>query len=262
MKTNKIKKSIRSKMKNNDYLLYYQPIVDPKKDIIVGFEALLRLNHPQEGILSPYKFIYEIEENDMLGEVSIWILKRVLLDYNKIKKYSNISSQKFYISINLTIKEIESDDFICKIQDILNIYSMEKNSICLEIVESVKINDLEKLQKSIKILKSYGFMIAIDDFGVEYSNLDILEKLDFDIIKLDKYFVNDISESIVRQSIMKFISDVTMLKDKSLVAEGVESRLQKDTIKNIENNKFYIQGYFYSKPVNIKDINKINIENH
>ncbi len=105
-------------------------------------------------------------------------------------------------------------------------------------------------------------MIAIDDFGVEYSNLDILEKLDFDIIKLDKYFVDDISESVVRQRIMRFISDITILKNKSLVAEGVEDIFQKDIIKNVENNKFFIQGYFYSEPVSIEDLKKINIKNY
>ncbi|MBO3444620.1 EAL domain-containing protein [Clostridium sp. CCUG 7971] len=260
IKKNKIKSSIRNRIKNKEYLLYYQPIVDPKKDSIVGFEALLRLNHPKEGILTPYKFIDEIEKNDMLSEMSIWVLKQVLLDYNKIKKYNNIDNKKFYISMNLTIKEIENDDFIYKIQEILNIYRMEKNSICLEIVESVRISNLEKLQKAIQTLKNFGFMIAIDDFGVEYSNLDILEKLDFDIIKLDKYFVDDISESIVRQRIMKFISDITIIKNKSLVAEGVEDILQKEIIKNIENNKFFIQGYFYSKPISIEDIKNINIK--
>jgi EAL domain-containing protein (putative c-di-GMP-specific phosphodiesterase class I) len=262
IKKNKIKSSIRNRIKNKEYLLYYQPIVDPKKDSIVGFEALLRLNHPKEGILTPYKFINEIEENDMLPEMSIWVLKQVLLDYNKIKKYSNIDSEKFYISINLTIKEIENDDFIYKIQEVLNIYSMEKNSICLEIVESVRISNLQKLQKAIQTLKNFGFMIAIDDFGVEYSNLDILEKLDFDIVKLDKYFVDDISESVVRQRIMRFISDITILKNKSLVAEGVEDILQKDIIKKVENNKFFIQGYFYSKPVSIEDLKKVNIKNY
>ncbi|MGX4601149.1 EAL domain-containing protein [Faecalimicrobium sp. JNUCC 81] len=260
IKKNKIKSSIRNRIRNKEYLLYYQPIVDPKKDSIVGFEALLRLNHPKEGILTPYKFIDEIEKNDMLSEVSIWVLKQVLLDYNKIKKYNNIDNKKFYISMNLTIKEIENDDFIYKIQEILNIYRMEKNSICLEIVESVRISNLEKLQKAIQTLKNFGFMIAIDDFGVEYSNLDILEKLDFDIIKLDKYFVDDISESIVRQRIMKFISDITIIKNKSLVAEGVEDLLQREIIKNIENNKFFIQGYFYSKPISIEEIKNINIK--
>lgn len=260
IKKNKIKSSIRNRIKNKEYILYYQPIVDPKKDSIVGFEALLRLNHPKEGILTPYKFIGEIEKNDMLSEMSIWVLKQVLLDYNKIKKYSNIHNKKFYISMNLTIKEIENDNFIYKIQEILNIYRMEKNSICLEIVESVRISNLEKLQKAIQTLKNFGFMIAIDDFGVEYSNLDILEKLDFDIIKLDKYFVDDISESIVRQRIMKFISDITIIKNKSLVAEGVEDMLQKEIIKNVENNKFFIQGYFYSKPISIEEIKNINIK--
>jgi EAL domain-containing protein (putative c-di-GMP-specific phosphodiesterase class I) len=104
-------------------------------------------------------------------------------------------------------------------------------------------------------------MIAIDDFGVEYSNLDILEKLDFDIIKLDKYFIDDIEDSEVRKLIMNFLSELTIITGKAIIAEGVEKISQRDAIKKIKNDKFYIQGYIYSKPVSIDDIPDIKINN-
>ncbi|MCU9811703.1 EAL domain-containing protein [Paraclostridium sp. AKS81] len=109
-------------------------------------------------------------------------------------------------------------------------------------------------------LKKCGFMIAIDDFGVEYSNLDILEKLDFDIVKIDKYFIDSIESSIFVKEIIIFLSNICKATNKSIVCEGVEYKCQKDFIKNIKNEKIYIQGYYYFKPLSINEINKINID--
>lgn len=257
-KKNRIQHAIRERMKENRYLIYYQPIVNPKSETIVGFEALLRYNHPTKGLLNPFDFLKEIEDNDMLYEVSIWILKKIIKDYKRIHKFDNMLENKFYISMNVSLKEIENKDFIDKIIKIIDKSNLENNSICLEILENVGISDLNKINDSIKKLRSSGFMIAIDDFGVEYSNLSILKKFEFDIIKLDKYFMNNIFEQSVRQEIMKFLSNISIITNKSLVAEGVENIEQRDMIKYIKNDRFYIQGYFYSKPVEIEMLKFLN----
>ncbi|MGX4601055.1 EAL domain-containing protein [Faecalimicrobium sp. JNUCC 81] len=261
IKKKRIKINIKERMNNNEYLLFYQPIVNPKKNDIVGFEALLRLKDKKLGIVPPYLFIKEIEENDMLFDISIWVLKRAIKEYDIVKKSNNIINDNFYISINVSLKEIENEKFINEIIKCILDSKIGNNKICLEIIEKVGINDLEKIQKSIKELKKVGFMIAIDDFGVEYSNLDILEKLDFDIIKLDKYFIDDMEGSEVRKLIMNFLSQLTIITGKTIIAEGVEKISQRDAIKKIKNDKFYIQGYIYSKPVSIDDIQDIEINN-
>lgn len=258
IKKDKMKKIIRNRIKNNEYILYYQPIVNPKNNSIVGIESLLRLKNKDGTILSPYIFLNEIEENDMLFEISIWILEETLKNYKIIMNYDNLKMNKFYISLNVSLKEIENEQFINTAKEIALKYNMQKNTICLEIVEKVGINDLSKITKSITILKEYGYMIAIDDFGVEYSNLSVLQKLDFDIIKLDKYFMEDVFESSIRQELIKFLSNVCILTNKSLIAEGVENVSQRNIIKSIDNNKFYIQGYFYSKPVDILQLNTLH----
>ncbi len=258
IKKDKIKKIIRNRIKNNEYILYYQPIVNPKNNAIVGIESLLRLKNKDGTILSPYIFLDEIEENDMLFEISIWILEETLKNYKTIMNFDNLKTNKFYISLNVSLKEIENEQFINIAKEIALKYNMQKNTICLEIVEKVGINDLSKITKSITILKEYGYMIAIDDFGVEYSNLSVLQKLDFDIIKLDKYFMEDVFESSIRQELIKFLSNVCILTNKSLIAEGVENVSQRNIIKSIDNNKFYIQGYFYSKPVDILQLKTLH----
>jgi EAL domain-containing protein (putative c-di-GMP-specific phosphodiesterase class I)/ABC-type amino acid transport substrate-binding protein len=256
---NKVQKTVKNNIKNGKYFLQYQPIVNPKNRCIVGFEGLLRLKKDNK-ILTPYYFIKDIEENDMLYEISTYILKLAIRDYEIIRKYDNMSNDEFYVSVNMSLNEIENDNFIENISKIAKELNMKKHSICIEILERVAINDLSKIKKSIKKLKSFGFKIAIDDFGVEYSNLDILEKLDFDILKLDKYFIDDIDKSIIIKETIKFLSNLCKATNKVLISEGVEHEYQRDIIKNIENDKFYIQGYFYSKPVFIEDIDKINID--
>lgn len=250
---------IKNRMKNNEYLLYYQPIIDPKKNSIMGFEALLRLNDSKEGILPPNKFIKEIEDNDMIFDVSLWILKNAVNDYKIIREYKNVINKDFYISINVSLNEIENEKFIKKVKKIKQESGIGRNKICLEIVEKIRINDLFKMQQSIKSLKESGIMIAIDDFGVEYSNLDILEKLDCDMIKLDKYFIDDIERSMLRKEILDFLSNISIATNKTIVVEGVESADQKQIIQDNKNTRFYIQGYYYSKPVPIEEVKNIKL---
>ena len=121
----------------------------------------------------------------------------------------------------------------------------------------VKMNDLDKINKNIDLLKGAGFKIAIDDFGVEYSNLDVLQKLDIDIIKIDKNFVDGIGKDIIRNEIVLFISKIARNTNKYVVLEGVEEIEQDSAIKKIENDLLYVQGYYYNKPMYIEDIEKI-----
>ncbi|CAM2079465.1 MAG: EAL domain-containing protein [uncultured Clostridium sp.] len=257
IKKRKIKIKIKYRMNRDKYLLQYQPIYNPRSKDIVGFEGLLRLLDEDNKIIPPYKFISEIEENDMLFDISLWIIKKVIKDYDKIKNYKCVSGKKFYISLNLSLNEIENEAFVKKAIQILYKSNLEPNKICLEIIERVKMNDLDKINKNIDLLKGAGFKIAIDDFGVEYSNLDVLQKLDIDIIKIDKNFVDGIGKDIIRNEIVLFISKIARNTNKYVVLEGVEEIEQDSAIKKIENDLLYVQGYYYNKPMYIEDIEKI-----
>lgn len=251
-------KAIRNKVKlnlnNNSYFLYYQPIYNPRNNTIVAFEGLLRLKDRDNNIIPPSKFISEIENSNMLFEVSLRILEQAIKDYKILKRSTYFSNKNFYISINVSLSEIESKEFVYKAIKILANSNIGNNKICLEIIEKVKINDLSKITKYIKILKNAGFKIAIDDFGVEYSNLDIIRKLDFDIIKIDKYFIDTICNDILHKNIILFINTLASSLGKSVILEGIEDVEQHNLIKNINNENLYVQGYFYSKPKSLTDI--------
>lgn len=247
------KKKICNDLKKDNYTLYYQPIVDFKHNIVRSVEALLRLRKDGK-LLTPYYFMKDIEDANMMKEITLWVLDRVIKDYNIIKFYENINEKDFYISLNVSFNEIKDREFLKKIVKIVNDSKIIKNSICLEIIEKFGVEEIEKIQKNIKFLQDNGILIAIDDFGVEYSNLDLLKKIDSNIIKLDKFFADGINDSEISLKVIDFILDICRLSDKSIVIEGIEEKEQVDIIKTFLYEKVYIQGYYFSKPLDIESL--------
>ncbi|MDH2335960.1 EAL domain-containing protein [Clostridium perfringens] len=247
------KKKICNDLKKDNYTLYYQPIVDFKHNRVRSVEALLRLRKDGK-LLTPYYFMKDIEDANMMKEITLWVLNRVIKDYNIIKFYENINEKDFYISLNVSFNEIKDREFLKKIVKIVNGSKIIKNSICLEIIEKFGVEEIEKIQENIKFLQDNGILIAIDDFGVEYSNLDLLKKIDSNIIKLDKFFADGINDSEISLKVIDFILDICRLSDKSIVIEGIEEKEQVDIIKTFLYEKIYIQGYYFSKPLDIESL--------
>ena len=253
----KLKNKVKKHLNKNEYKLFYQPIINPKKDEIIGFEALLRLKI-NDTIVMPSKIIKEIEDSKMMKEVSIWILNRLIDDYEYIRKInSNIS--KFYLSMNISLNEIEDDNMINIMNDILKKSNLEEKTICLEITENIGGKDFNKIKNNINKLIECGFIIAIDDFGVDYSNISLIDKFEFNILKLDKYFIDNLDTSKLCINMIEVFEVLSEKRDISIVMEGVETTNQKDFIKCLSSEKFYIQGYFYSKPMEIDMIRKFKI---
>lgn len=254
-----IKKKIKRYIREDSYLLNYQPIVDPKKEKIVGFEALLRLKL-KDKIIMPNIIINDIEKADMMSAVSIWILNRIIIDYEELSKIKSLSD-KFYVSMNISLKEIENTDFVENLIIILNNSGLSDQRVGIEITENNKCKNQENAKNNIEYLRENGFFIALDDFGVEYSNLSMLEKFNFDVIKLDKCFIDNIEESDVNKSIIETSDYLSCTRNKTIIVEGVESKNQVDFIKDTKSNKIYTQGYFYSKPLCLADLKKLNLFN-
>ena len=241
--------SIRLNMRNGNYLLQYQPIYNPRNRVIVGFEGLLRLIKEDQKLIPPAQFIPEIEENNMLFEVSLWILERAIKEYAEIRQYDCVKDRTFYISINVSLKEIENKKFVDEASKLLRQSGLGPNKICLEIIEKIKVKKLDKVSENLKRLKQEGFKIAIDDFGTEYSNLDRLLNLDTHIIKIDKCFVEEIDEDLMKNEIVTFVSRIAEVKNKDIVLEGVEQEAEALAIKDMKKDLIYVQGYYYNKPL-------------
>lgn len=248
---------VKKYIKENNYFLNYQPIVNPKENKIMGFEALIRLELKNK-LIMPNIIIEEINKCDMMEEVSVWILKRIVEDFKSLKNVENIN-EKFYISINLSLKEIESIYIVETFKEIIKEADLPKGAICIEITENNNYKNKESASKNIKILKDSGFLIALDDFGVDYSNISMLDKFEFDIIKLDKYFIDNIGTSSINKTLIETADYLSTIKDKTIVVEGVEENYQMKIIKNTKSNKIYIQGYFYSKPLSVQELEKFKL---
>ena len=225
----------------------------------MGFESLLRYDNGSK-ILSPVYFLKEIEEARMMYDVSIWILKKIAIDYEQIKGVNPDLNEDFYISLNVSFEELQDRRFMNDVKNIISSTNLRPRQICFEIVERFRLEDTKKIQEIILELKQMGFKIAIDDFGIQYSNFDILDIVDYDVIKLDKYFIDEIETSFIKNEIVKCMSNIVKYKGKVMVIEGVESNLQVEMIKELYNDAMYIQGYYYSKPIALEDIKMLKIK--
>lgn len=195
----------------------------------------------------------------MLLEISLWILKKAIQDYDEIKAYDCVKNREFYISINVSLSEIENRRFIRQAQKILQQSNLGPNKICLEIIERIKVNQMPRVAKNLALLKQAGFKIAMDDFGAEYSNLDLLLSLDTNIIKVDKFLIEGIEEDPVKNEMIEFIFRVSQIKNKMVVLEGVETKTQIQAIQQHHYDFIHVQGYYYYKPLFKQEIKLIDI---
>jgi|GEM_PF-1318218 cyclic diguanylate phosphodiesterase (EAL) domain protein len=259
MKIKKNRQKILNDLEQNKFLLYYQPIINPNTNRIVGCETLLRYQSGVK-IQTPYFFLKQIEESNMMYEVTMWVLRKAIEDYDTITSSNDNLENNFYLSINVSFKELQDARFLTDLEELIKVTNANPQQFCLEIVERFQLSDVEKIQDIILKLKKIGFKIAIDDFGAQYSNFDVLEMIDYDMIKLDKYFIVDIESSFRKREIMKCMSNITKENKTIMVIEGVESYAQVEMIRTFDNDTMYIQGYYYSKPVPLDKVITLKIK--
>lgn len=240
--------NLRSALANNEFHLVYQPKIDVSLNKVYGMEALLRWNNPNLGFIPPDKFIPILEENGLIYEVGLWIIKQALSD---MKSFQSEGFSDLIISINISYIQIENDDFLDDIGIIIDDIGVARKSIELEITETQIMNNIEAALVKLKEITNYGIKISIDDFGTGYSSLSYLKKLPADTIKIDKSFVLDIDRDEDDRSIVQAIIALSNSLGKSVIAEGSETQSHIDTLKELGCTK--VQGYFYSKPLPYKE---------
>ncbi|MDH4944112.1 EAL domain-containing protein [Sulfurimonas sp. C5] len=245
-----IKAMIESALKNDHFKLFYQPQIDIKSGKIIGCEALIRIIDPVEGIISPYKFIPIAEQNNLIVPMGRWILQEAV---SQLKKWENTPLSDLKISINVSALELNNKDFIKFFEkQLLNI---DRKKLCVELTESVLMNNFEDNLIKIHKLKSLGISLALDDFGTGYSSLSYLKNIPFDFLKIDKSFIDDILEDPKDQLFIQVIIDIAQTMHLTVVAEGVEHKGQLSMLADLNCNIY--QGYFCSKPVKAEDFEQL-----
>ena len=248
-----IKNDLRIGLDNNQFYLVYQPKVSPgKKDIVTSYEALIRWQHPEFQEVSPGEFIPLAEELGMINEIGDWVLENVC---RQLRAWKTNGYDLLPVSINLSSSQFLQADFVDKFWSVLHAYQVDPAWIQIEITESLFIDNEKYVQQILKIMKENGIKIALDDFGTGYSSLAYLQKLDLDILKIDRSLISGISHLSIKRKIATTIVQLGKSMGMKVVAEGVETKEELDILRNHDIDE--IQGYYYSKPLAIQEMSEV-----
>jgi len=247
-----IELNLRNALSNNEMYIEFQPQIDALNGTIRGAEALMRWKNPKYGVISPVRFIPILEENTKIVKFGDWILRQSCFLNKEIQRKG---LNAITIAVNISSLQLRQKNFVNRVREILNETGLEPKYLELEITESVLINGFEEVLEKLVQLKELGIKISLDDFGTGFSSLNYLRQLPINTLKIDKSFLSEISEVSKDRVIIGSIISLAHKLDMEVVAEGVETQEQNDYL--INNHCDYLQGFYHSKPVSMKDLEKL-----
>ena len=239
---------------SEQFVAHYQPVIDIETHQIVGAEALIRWNHPERGLVGPGLFIPLAEETGMIGALGEWILERACTDMARWRSDYGEMASDLTISVNLAVQQLHDDLILNKVRDILARTGLPAQRLVLEVTESTLITETDKAARTMQELRAMGARLAVDDFGTGYSSLGYIQQFEFDVLKIDKSFIDGIESETNAQIVAAVLELAKQLKVRT-IAEGIETEAQ-DLILN-EMGCRYGQGFLYSKPVPERDFREL-----
>ena len=243
---------IEQAIKNGEFTVYYQPKYLLSSKTYTSSEALVRWNSKVYGVVSPGKFINKAELGGLIHELDLYVFRRVCMDLADQKRRGRAVIP---VSINFSQYELYSPSFLEDIDSIMKEYKIDPYNIQIEITEPTARKNEFMTLAILNKLKARGIKIAMDDFGVGYSNLANLNRLPFDTIKIDKSFIDDIVPSIKTREIVSLLIKFCKAAGIEVVAEGVETKEQVETLQKIKCDT--IQGNYFSKPLPKNEYEKL-----
>ncbi|MBE0425996.1 MAG: EAL domain-containing protein [Nitrospirae bacterium] len=245
---------LRHALERKEFLVYYQPIISLESRDIIGFEALVRWNHPKRGILLPMEFIPLAEETGLIVSLSLWIISEACQQI-LIWQEQFPSDSPLIMSVNVSAKHLAHKDFISQIKNILKETGVDPNHLAFEITENNILENSEYIVSLMSQLRALNIKINIDDFGTGYSSLSYLSQLPIHTLKIDKSFIDRISRNGNDAEIVQSIINMAHNMKINVVAEGVEKAEQMRKLEGLQCQ--YAQGFFFSYPVNSNEAEKL-----
>ena len=231
-------------VREGEFLLYFQPIVDARTRTIEGFETLMRWKHPTLGMVPPVRFIPIAESNGLINLLGAWALKAACM---QIRQFQEAAGRELYISVNISPRQFRSDRFLSVLDDALALSGAQGHQLVLEITEGTLMVDPTHAETVMAKMVERNVRIAIDDFGTGYSSLAYLKRFPISVLKIDRAFVKDLPASQKDAAICKVVLDLARHLSLSVVAEGVETEDQLTWMD--EQGCHYVQGYLTGKPM-------------
>jgi diguanylate cyclase (GGDEF)-like protein len=236
---------LQSDIENGALVLHYLPEVDMRTGEILAVEALVRWQHPTRGLLSPDSFIGVAESINLAGELGRWVMRTACAEFSRWRSHG--VGQDAVLRINVSPVQLVTDGFVDAVADIIGEFGLDGGSVCLEITESVVVQDIETTRITLAGLKRVGVQIAIDDFGTGYSVLSHLKSLPVDTLKIDRGFVRELGTNPGDLAIVRAIIALADAFGLQLVAEGVETEAAAMTL--LRHGCYRAQGFLLSRPL-------------
>ena len=246
-----LEKSLFTALKNNEYLLHYQPYCNLQTRKVAGAEALIRWKNPDLGVVSPARFIPSLEETGMVVEVGRWILQTAC---RQIKEWERLN-RTFPVSVNLSLVQFRHQHLVPMVQEAINGFRLDPSRLTLEVTETMFMHDMEFSIKTLNRLKDVGVSLSVDDFGTGYSSLSYIKKLPVDNLKIDMSFVRDVTRDQDAASIITAITSLARSLDLKTIAEGVETEEQRNILHLLRCDMG--QGYLFSRAVSAGEFEKL-----
>lgn len=249
LRKSRIIEKLKYALDNNILDVYYQPKIRLKDEQVIGFEALVRWIDEDYGYISPSEFIPLAEQSDIILWLGRYVIKKVC---EQIKDWPGSEFKGISVAINLSAKQFKDISLPLYIFKLLQQYELPSEILEFEITETTIIKDIEHSNSLLNHFQQNGIKIAIDDFGTGFSSYKYLSEMNFNIIKIDKSFIDYINIDSKKNLIVKNIIDFAHIIGSEVVAEGVEQEQQVTVLKKHECDM--IQGFYYSKPMPIKEL--------
>ena len=244
---NQLKHDLKNAIKNSQLVVYYQPQICTQTTNIIGFEALIRWNHPTRGLISPEMFIPLAEETSLISEIGQYV---IFQSCKQLQLWSEMGFAHIRVSVNIVAQQIHRGHLLIDLDTAMSMYRIRGEQLSLEITESSLLDQSDAVVKLLEEIRQRQISISLDDFGTGYSSLAYLTLYPIDTLKIDKAFVSKIGlkkEGAIVDAIVAMAKSMSL----SLIAEGVETRAHMEYLKALDCDA--MQGFYFSKPLNAEE---------
>jgi diguanylate cyclase (GGDEF)-like protein/PAS domain S-box-containing protein len=252
-----IETGLRKAIDAQQLVLHYQPELSVRSRRIIGYEALVRWNHPERGMLPPSEFIPIAEESELIVHLGKWVLReacRQMAEWHKTFAFD----PPLTISVNVSPRQLNEGGLVEDVERVLSETGLAPKSLKLEVTEGSIMQDAEMALATLRRLKSLGIGLEIDDFGTGYSSLSYLQRLPFDTVKVDRSFIRELGVCAESSEIVRTIMELARSLDMEVVAEGVETEDQFQKLAALGCN--YVQGFYFAKPAGAQVTHSLMLE--